>query len=210
LATVDYSTANSKYWKLYDTTIPPGYSQSNEIEVFVGGYNDSAIWASGVEYNIGDIVHTGAYTYSCIVHHTSSKIFNNDLSNWKFFIGNIRLKKAPYKVFNVNNAPYSPAGDVHFDADFAVDGTHKQIRLTTAVPVGTQISVIQQTGISWDNSINLLNDNSKIATFIKASPGIWYSPYDNKYLKQSTTSGQTTFDSSTGTFDNGNITFDQG
>ena len=128
---------------------------------------------------MGTIVNIGAYTYKCVVAHTSSTSFNNDLANWQFFIGNIRLKKAPYKVFNINNGTYSPAGDVQFDADFAVDGTSNQIRLTNTLAIGTQITVIKQTGTAWDSTVNILNDTSKIATFIKAVPGIWYSEYKN-------------------------------
>jgi hypothetical protein len=163
----------------FTSSIPSNYGQADDIEVFVGGYQDSTTWASDVAYTVGTIVRIGAYTYQCIVNHTSSAIFNNDLSNWKFFIGNIRLKKAPYTVFNVNNGPYSPAGDVQFDADFAVDGTSSQIRLTNTLAIGTQITVIKQTGTAWDSSVNILNDSSKVATFIKAVPGIWYSEYKN-------------------------------
>jgi hypothetical protein len=123
LATVDYSTANSTYWKLYDTTIPPGYSQSNEIEVFAGG---------------------------------------------------TRLKKKPYSIYNVLNGPDSPAADQHVDSEFAVDGISKQVRLTTAVPFGTTVTVVKRLGSDWDRLVNIQDDNSKIAKFLKSVPGISY------------------------------------
>ena len=152
-------------------------NSADDIEVFVGGYKDSAIWASGVEYSVGTIVNIGSYTYKCTTAHTSSSTFNADIANWEFFIGNIRLKKSAYSVFNVNNGPYSPGGDVTFEADFTVDGITNQVQLRNPVAIGTYITVVKQTGTAWDNSTNILNDNSKIATFIKAEPGIWYSEY---------------------------------
>ena len=178
----DYSPNNSVYWKLYPTSIPVGYGQSDQIEVFVGGYNDVAIWQKNTSYTVGIIVNVGSYTYRCITDHTSSDTFLDDATNWSFFIGNIRLQKRPYSVFNVNKAPYSPAGDVRFDADFAVDGVGKQIRLTNLLDIGTQVTVIKRTGTAWDGknpggNLNILNDDSKVASFIKATTGIWYSTY---------------------------------
>jgi hypothetical protein len=123
LATVNYSTANSKYWKLYDTSIPPGYSQSNDIEVFAGG---------------------------------------------------TRLKKKPYSLYNVLNGPDSPAADEHFDAEFAVDGVSKQVRLTSPVPFGTTVTVVKRLGSDWDRLVNIQDDNSKIAKFLKSVPGVSY------------------------------------
>jgi hypothetical protein len=92
----------------------------NEIEVFVGGYDDITIWEPSVSYAVNKIVRVGTYTYRCITAHTSSSTFTADASNWAFFIGNIRLKKQAYKMFNVNVSPDSPAGDVDFPADFAL------------------------------------------------------------------------------------------
>jgi len=152
-----------------------------DIEVFVGGYNDGSSWASGVSYNVGDIVNIGSYTYRCTTAHTAGATFSADSSNWTFFIGNIRLKKQPYKVHNVNVNPYSPAGDVQLPADFTVDGVSKSITLTNLLNKGTQITVIKQIGTAWDgnknNPVNILNDNSKISEFLKVSPGVWYTDY---------------------------------
>ena len=164
----------------------------NEIEVFVGGYNDTAIWSANTSYSIGDIVTVNSYTYKCTTAHVSSSTFTLDSANWHFFVGNIRLKKSAYGVFNINNAPYSPNGDVSFPADFTVDGTSSSITLTNNLAVGTQITVVKTTGELWDGyDLNLLNqniragdttsnilqDSSTIAKFIKAVPGIWYTDY---------------------------------
>ena len=164
--------------------IPFTPTSVDEFEVFVGGYDASTAWAADTDYAVGDHVVVGAYTYKCVVDHTSSTSFNSDISNWQFFIGNIRLKKAPYAVFNANVAPYSPAGDVTFPADFALVADEEnnivnKIRLTSPVPIGTRITVVKKTGISWDgkNNVNIMADTSTIASFIKAEPGISYQQY---------------------------------
>ena len=171
----------------------------NDIEVFVGGYNDGAIWEPGATYSIGDIVNVGSYTYRCITSHTSSSVFTTDSDKWAFFVGNRRLIKGVwthgdkqsgeldpnYYVFNVNLAPTSTEGDVRFDSDFTLvldaHGNHtNQIRLTNILSAGTQITVVQNTLTPWDgkyNTINVLYDTGKIAGFLKASPGIWYKEY---------------------------------
>ena len=198
----------------------------NEIEVFVGGYNDGAIWESGATYAAGTIVNVGVYTYRCLTSHTTGATFydavstvtiNTDGTNtilatgiasnkvWKFFIGNIRLKKTAYSAFNINQAPYSPEGDIGFTADFTVDGTTAAITLTNAITFGTQITVIKTTGQSWDQSTNVLYDSGKVSEFLRATPGIWYSEY--KTISNIPT-GQ--FDSAGNTLDDTNLTFDQG
>jgi hypothetical protein len=191
----------------YESAIPAGYGQSNDIEVFVGGYDNTAVWASGVEYSIGTVVNVGSYTYRCITDHTSSTVFNNDSTNWQFFIGNIRLKKKPYKVHNVNQAANSPEGDIQIDADFAVNGTSKELRLTNKLSFGTRVTVVKRTGIAWDDTANILTSDTKIARFLKGSPGVWYTS-----MKQlSTTTPETSsFDSTSTRFDSTNTTFDQG
>jgi hypothetical protein len=93
---------------------------ANSIEVFVGGYDDATEWTANTSYSLGKIVRVGPYTYRCIGANTSSSSFIADSKYWTFFVGNTRLKKTAYSVFNINNAPYSPAGDVSFPADFVV------------------------------------------------------------------------------------------
>jgi hypothetical protein len=139
------------------------------------------VWTPGTAYSVGDIVTVGPYSYRCTTANTSSTVFTTDSAYWTFFVANIRLQKAAYKMFNINQAPYSPAGDVTFPADFTVDGTTSKITLTNPLSFGTQVTVVRQTGTAWDgnknNPVNILNDTSAIGNFIKAAPGIWYSEY---------------------------------
>jgi hypothetical protein len=222
-------TKSSDSWT-YDTgftsSIPTGYGQSNDIEVFVGGYS-SIPWSNGIIYKVNDIVEVGSYTFRCLADHISGLTFKDSVTTiefnqdgsyntllenvtsstvWTFFVGNIRLKKQPYKIHNVDNAPDSPEGDVQLDAEFAVDGFSNELRLTHQLTFGTRVTVVKRTGIAWDSTTNILDDDSKIARFLKAVPGVWYTnigKYENKAGIPSS------FDSSTGTFDSASITFDQ-
>jgi hypothetical protein len=158
----------------YISSIPTGYGQSNDIDVFVGGYDTSSVWAPKTTYAVGIIVTIGSYTYQCKTAHTSSAVFTSDTAKWTFFIGNIRLKKKPYKVHNINQAPDSPEGDIQLDADFAVNGSLKQVRLTNKLAIGTQVTVVKRQGIAWDSTVNILNDSTDVAKFLKSVPGTWY------------------------------------
>jgi hypothetical protein len=153
----------------FTSSIPAGYGQCNNVEVFVGGYDDNATWVPKIYYNVNDIVNVGVYTYRCVVAHISSTEFKTDRSSkWIYFIGNIRLKKAPFKIHNMNNSASSPAGDVQFDADFSVNGTTKQIRLTHPITPGTLITVIKKTGMHWGLGA------TPVIAFITAETGSTY------------------------------------
>ena len=96
----------------------------------------------------------------------------------------VRLKKSSYSVFDINKAPYSPAGDVNYPAEFNISNVEQysaQLTLTNPVTQGTQITVIQQTGQAWDGNkndlVNIIRDTGSVATFIKAKPGIWYTGF---------------------------------
>ena len=150
----------------------------HDVEVFVGGYSVNSEWASNVSYAVGSIVTIGTYTYRCTTAHTSTDSFYADVANWAFFIGNIRLKKDSYQVHNVTEHSESPEGDIDFDAEFTVDGVTKQIQLATPVAFGTQVTVVKRSLMPWDgkyNTINIRLDDNKIAGFLRATPGIWYS-----------------------------------
>jgi hypothetical protein len=186
------STADWTYKTGFASAIPDGYIQADDIEVFVGGYGVIAEWTANTTYNTGDVVTVGSYTYRSTMNHITGATFESTVTAlsldgttitgilsstaWKFFIGNIRLKKQPYVVHNVNQAEYSPAGDVQFDAEFAVDGVSNQIRLTNTLALGTRVTVVKRVGADWDgkNSANILYDDSKVARFLRAEPGIWY------------------------------------
>ena len=190
---------NKTYWQMYNTTVPVGYGQCDQIEVFIAGYEDAVNWTTNINYSVGTIVVVASYTYRCISSHTSSDNFLSDSAHWKFFVGNLRLKKQPYKIHNETKAPYSPAGDVQFDADFAVDGTSASLRLTNLIPLGTNIRIVVRKGTNWDSSLNIQYDTNAIANFLKSAPGIWYSD------KIAVTQTNTAF---TDSFDNSSIGFD--
>jgi hypothetical protein len=201
--TVYPSPSNTVYWT-QQSQIPVGYGQSNDIDVFVGGYVTSD-WVTGVNYSVGMIVNYGSYQYKCLTAHTSTT-FSADSANWQYFVINIRLKKSPYNVHNINIAPTSPEGDTTFDADFAVDGRTNSLRLTNTLAAGTQVTVIKRSGTDFDGKVtpNLLVDDGPIATFVKAVPGSWYT--------QISTLPTPAFDNNAFTFDNTgtDLTFDQG
>ena len=171
LSTEDWS---SQYASGFISAIPSGYGQANDIEVFVGGYSNEVEWAANVSYVVDAIVIVGSYTYRCTISHTSSSDFSLDSANWMFFIGNIRLKKHPYRVHNVNINPDSPDGDIQFDADFSVDGIDNNIYLTNVLSTGTIVTVVKRTGNKWNNEGDIQRGTGKIEKFLKATPGIWY------------------------------------
>lgn len=231
LFTPKKSSASWQFNDSFETAIPTGYGQSDELEVFVGGYDNSQTWSSAVNYAVGDIVQVGSYNYRCVTAHTSSAKFSLDSDKWIFFIGNIRLKKHPFKVHNVNVHSESPEGDLQFDADFAVDGESKSIRLTHALDQGVKITVVKKTGRLWtgitynptpavfdqaetdfdtgdtvfdQRDSNILSQaNRNIVEFLRAEPGVWYSGSKNVI-------GTSSYDSSTTTFDGTETKFDKG
>jgi hypothetical protein len=158
----------------YTSDFPVDYVQADDIEVFVGGYEVTADWAPNVSYAAGIIVVHGSYAYKCLTSHTSSAKFSADSAKWQFFVGNIRLKKHPYKVHDVSVHSESPEGDIQLDAEFAVSGTSNQIRLTHPLKVGTRVTVVKRKGIVWDNTADLTTDQTKIGEFLRAESGIWY------------------------------------
>lgn len=217
----------------FESSIPVGYGQSNEYEVFVGGYEVQGEWIPNTAYLVGEIVIVGSYTFRCVVEHTSSNKFSADSSNWTLFVGNIRLKKHPFSVHNVNIHPESPEGDVQMDPDFAVDGSSNEIRLTNLLATGTKVTVVKKMGSMWndvtfkpasvtfdqdvftlDNGNTTLdfrdaqalqNSNRTISEFLKSEQGIWPGTYSTRL-----TQSAGTFDNNDQGFDNNQITFDRG
>lgn len=170
LIDVDFTPIKSEVQWDYRNTIPADFGQCDYVEVFVGGYETATNWASKVQYSAGELVQVGVYTYKCLADHVSTT-FENDRNYWQFFVGNIRLKKHPYAVWNANVAATSPAGDVWFDADFAVDGVSNQIRLTTPIKPGVKITVVYRTLGLW-NVVNGVEDpTTEIAKFVTSQEG---------------------------------------
>jgi hypothetical protein len=65
------------------------------------------------------------------------------------FAAGRRLRKDPLSVYDEMLGASSPAADTQLEAEFAVDGAASYIRLTTAIPAGTRISVIRRIGKVW-------------------------------------------------------------
>jgi len=146
--------------------IPLTHGQSNDVEIFVGGYNIVGEWTAKVSYTLGDVVFFGTYSYRCTTAHTSSTEFDD--TKWEFFTGNIRLSKVPYKVHNTRTHSESPEGDAQFEADFSVDGTNNTVRLTTALSPETKITLVKRTGHVWaDAGSSLAHSNNAISRFIQ-------------------------------------------
>jgi hypothetical protein len=92
------------------------------------------------------------------------------------FAAGRRLRKDPISVYDESLGASSPAADTQIEAEFAVDGAANYIRLTTAVPAGTRISVIRRTGKVWYDrgettasaGESLLANTTPMAEFIAA------------------------------------------
>jgi hypothetical protein len=92
------------------------------------------------------------------------------------FAGGTRLRKTPLTVFDETLGATSPTGDRVLEAEFSVDGTNPYIRLTTAVPAGTRITIIKRVGQSWydrgettaTSGVTLLANETSISQFIAA------------------------------------------
>jgi hypothetical protein len=90
------------------------------------------------------------------------------------FVSGNRLKKNDYQLYDVALGPTSPAADRSYAKEFTVSTSEAQIELDKTVEFGTIITVVKRLGKSWDSDINIQTDDSKIANFLKATPGIWY------------------------------------
>jgi hypothetical protein len=213
----------------------------NLVTTIDGGH----FYQDTVQYAVNDVIVYGDYYYVNTVYYPIKKTAAGDAipsgiipptsAKWRkyssvpnfygqaddieVFVAGTRLKKAPYKVYSVSQAPESPEGDVQFDAEFAVDSYANSIRLTVPPALGTQITVVKRQGRLWDGySLDLLGqgirsgnlassiqkDNSNVASFLKDERGSWYTEY-HKYTRTTPT-----FDSTVIRFDDNDTTFDNG
>ena len=227
--TLSYPTDPGTYdTSMIGTISAPVYGQSDNIDVFVGGYDESTVWAPNTVFEAEQIVTINSYTYRITAKHQSGTTFNSAVTTLEqdgtviqtnvpattvrtFFIGNIRLKKKPYSVYNVENAPTSPEGDVAFDADFTVDGVNAELVLLNKLTPGTIVTVVRKTGKTWtENNEDLQVSQSKIAKFITAVPGVWVTGNQTTATNTAISGTTTLFDNITKTFDGDTTTFDQG
>jgi hypothetical protein len=91
------------------------------------------------------------------------------------FSAGTRLRKDPATIYDNSLNLTSPEADVTIEAEFSVDGFNNYIRLTSAVPAGTRITVIRRTGKTWydrgENSassgVTLVKNQNPIVKFLK-------------------------------------------
>ena len=100
-----------------------------------------------------------------------SSLANNAV---EVFVSGNRLKKQSYKLYDVTLGPESPLADREHPQQFTVDPETAEIQLLDTVDFGTIITVAKRTGVAWDSEVNIQNDDSTIARFLKSTPGIWY------------------------------------
>jgi hypothetical protein len=99
---------------------------------------------------------------------------NGPCDQIEVFAAGRRLKKDPQSVYVEANGAASPAADQTQEAEFSVDGATAQIRLTTVLPAGTRITVLQRQGKTWyargettaTNGTSLVHTDTAIARFI--------------------------------------------
>jgi hypothetical protein len=234
--TLSYPTDPGAYNTITTATISaPVYGQADDIDVFVGGYDASTVWEPNTTFTAGQLVTINSYTYKITATHTSGKTFNSTVTTLdtlgniiakgvkattvrQFFVGNTRLKKHPYSVYNVDIAPDSPAGDVTFIADFAVDSVNKELILSNKLIPGTKVTIIKKTGNIWATDTgDIATSTTSLAKFLKLKAGISYQGLPKISTVSATPNTPTVqtnnvgFDNTTNTFDSGSgDTFDQG
>ena len=94
------------------------------------------------------------------------------------FVGGKRLVKNSLSVYDESLGSSSPSADTVKEAEFSVNGLVPYLRLTTAVPAGTRITVIRKLGKVWyersassaSKGVSLLSNNTPIANFIADKP----------------------------------------
>jgi len=113
-------------------------------------------------------------------HDQNSIVYNNSTADYgqcnniEVVIDGKLLKKVPYQIHDANINIASPLGDVQYNAEFSVNGKSKQIRLETAVPAGTIITVIKRVGTDWNETVKSNAVKIAITSFLNAMPGSQY------------------------------------
>lgn len=121
------------------------------------------------------------------------------------FVAGIRLKKTDYTIYSNVDYPYSPEGDIDYDAEFNISGLY-QLQLNTAdlanrglFEPGQKVVVVKRQGKLWnDMGKRLAKSNNLVANFLKNTPTIW--PYQqlDKYENRALTSSGNPLQTSSG------------
>jgi len=95
--------------------------------------------------------------------------FYGQCDDVEVFVAGRRLRKSPMLQSDPTVSAYSPENDVYLEAEFSVDGTTAEVRLTTPAPVGTLILIQKRIGKTWvEQGNNIVGSLTPIASFIKA------------------------------------------
>lgn len=94
------------------------------------------------------------------------------------FVGGRRLRKDHLYMFDEILGSVSPAADKLHEPEFSVDGSTAFVRLTTAVPAGTKITIVRKTGQTWydrglgtaSTGTTILANTGAIPKFIDQKP----------------------------------------
>lgn len=147
----------------YQNTIP--YNETQDRIDFI---------SDGSTILIGPLDYTPAKATRTNWTRTSIPSEYGPCDQIEIFVAGRRLRKDPIAVYDETLGASSPSADRILEAEFSVDGSNSYIRLTSAVPAGTRISVIKKLGKVWyqrgettaSEGITLLENTTAIAKFI--------------------------------------------
>jgi len=98
----------------------------------------------------------------------------NQCNDVEVFVAGRRLRKTAYTIWNPNQGPDSPSGDVAYEAEFSVSSANNQqpmqIRLTEVPEAGQYIVVQKRVGKAWTTEgVGLADSGSDPAKFIRST-----------------------------------------
>jgi len=103
------------------------------------------------------------------------------INDIEVFVGGIRLKKHQYSVYSNLEYPYSPEGDVSYQAEFSITGNAK-LRLLDTPSLGVKVLVVKKQGKLWnDIGERLAESNNPVANFLKETNTVWPESIQDKY-----------------------------
>jgi len=107
---IQHTSVNNFYNDLYYT--PPGETaQTPKWVKMTDGFAWRNTWSTSTAYNLGDVVQQGGVLYLCTTAHTSTAVFDNDLSNWTVYASLYNYRNAW-----VGNTRYSIGDTVQYGA----------------------------------------------------------------------------------------------
>jgi hypothetical protein len=113
-------------------------------------------------------------TRSGLWYRESIPLTHGPCDQLEVFAAGRRLKKDPQDIYTEINGAASPDADRTQEAEFSVDGISQQIRLTTALPAGTRVTVLRRLGQTWytrgnntaADGVGLIDSLTPVARFI--------------------------------------------